>query len=628
MKKIYTLYFSTICILIFAQQYKISSIPADLKKNAHAVIRNHSEDFTVNSVNDMQIVEQTTISILNSSGDAFAIIGIPYNPFTKVNDIKVVVYDEDGKEIKKYSKKDFVDVTNNPSNALYVDDRVLYLKPILSAYPYTISYSFSTKTSNTAYLNFFRPVNQFNLAVENSEITINNKSGITLNSKVADTFLAKAEKSESGSTVKYAYKNILALESEELAPSIDVLVPHIDFALQKFSLAGNEGDNTNWNVLGKWYYDHLIAPKSAVTPEIKKEVENLQLSGSTSEKVKKIYQYMQSKTRYILVSMGIGGWQPMEAEDVRKKGYGDCKALTNYMRTMLEAAGIKSYFCVINDNPTAKIYDPNFIELSGNHAVLMVPTESGTIWLENTSQNIAFNHLNYTSHYRNVLAVKENGIELINTPVYKPEDSKELLRSKVKINEDNSISTQSKFTFSGGQYDTNMSLFYYDSAQVKEALKNRHQNLKIENLEVNDLKNDKDKAEINYSVAFKAVDFSKKLGNDLFFRVIPFYGNYTFTSAEERMLPFETAFPYQDDYEVEFEIPAGYKYSELPKDENIMSEFGKYSITFKNENGKLIVHRVLTINKGVYSKEKFSSYLDFRKKTSSLDNTKVLITKL
>ena len=166
------------------------------------------------------------------------------------------------------------------------------------------------------------------------------------------------------------------------------------------------------------------------------------------------------------------------------------------------------------------------------------------------------------------------------------------------------------------------------SPKVKEALKNRHQNLKIENLEVNDLKNDRDKAEINYNIAFKAVDFSKKLGNDLFFRVMPFYGNYTFTSAEERMLPFETAFPYQDDYEVEFEIPAGYKYSELPKDENIMSEFGKYSITFKNENGKLIVHRVLTINKGVYSKEKFSSYLDFRKKTSSLDNTKVLITKL
>jgi hypothetical protein len=28
---------------------------------------------------------------------------------------------------------------------------------------------------------------------------------------------------------------------------------------------------------------------------------------------------MQNKTRYIAVAIGIGGWQPMPADDVRKK---------------------------------------------------------------------------------------------------------------------------------------------------------------------------------------------------------------------------------------------------------------------------------------------------------------------
>ena len=628
MKKIFAFISVSLFFFANAQDFKISSISPDIQNNAFAVVRNHTENYTVNSVDDMEVFEETAISIMNSSGDEFSVIGIPYNPFSKVNDIKVYIYDKDGKEIKKYSKKDFTDVSHNPSNALYVDDRVLFLRPVVNNYPYTIKYSYATKTSNTAYLNMFRPMYSYNVAVENTEITIENKSGIVLNSKIVDTFLAKTTSNISGNISKYSYANIPAVKIEPLSPNIDVLVPHIDFALQKFSLAGNIGDNTNWNVLGKWYYDKLISPKSEVTPEIKKEIENLQLSGTTSEKVKKIYQYLQSKTHYILVTMGIGGWQPMEAEDVRKKGYGDCKALTNYMKTLLAAAGIPAYFCVINDNPSAKIYDPNFIELSGNHAILMIPTEKDPIWLENTSQNIAFNHLNYTSHYRNVLAVKESGIELINTPVYQPKDSREVLKSKVKILEDNSMTAQSNFKFSGGQYDMNMPLFYYSATEVKEALKNRHYHLKLENLEVKKLTNNRDIAEIDYEIAFKATDYSKKLGKDIFFRVMPFYNVTSIVGDDDRKLPFETSFPYQDDYEVEFEIPAGYQYSELPRNEEIKSEFGNYSITFKNENGKLKVHRILTINRGTYPKEKYQNYVDFRKKAANFDNTKVLITKL
>lgn len=626
LRKIFLLFLPFSFSLVLGQDFTTASIPDNLRANAYAVIRSHTENYTINSIKDMEIETETVISILSSSGEGFSIIGIPYDPDTRVSSIKVLVYDKNGKEIEKFYKKDFTDISNNPSNALYVDDRVLYFKPVVTQYPYTLKYSYSTKTSNTAFLDF-NPIRAYNLAVEKSQMTITNKSGINLNTKIVDTFLAKVSKSEVAGMSQYTYENIPALQQEPLAPSIDVLVPHVDFAMQKFSLAGREGDNTSWSSLGKWMYNDLIAPVSTVTPEIQKEVNDLNLTGTKAEKIKKIYQYMQSKTHYILVAMGIGGWKPMFADDVRKKGYGDCKALTNYMRTLLEAAGIKAYYCVINDNESAKSFDPDFTEISGNHAILMIPAEKDTIWLENTSQNIAFNHLSYTCNYRNVLAVKENGIELVKTPVYKPEDSKEIIRSNVKINADNSISTDSKFSFTGGQYDLNMPLFYYDNSEVKEALKSRHANLRIEDLDVLNLTNNRDDAEINYELKFKAADFSKKLGNDIFFRVMPFYSATTMSSDSDRKLPFETSFPFQDDYTVDFEIPVGYKFSEMPQNRELKSEFGHYSISFKNENGKLQVHRILTINRGTYPKEKYQDYVAFRKKTANLDNTKVLITK-
>ena len=627
MKKNYCILFFSFTTLFFAQDYKISSIPENLLSNANAVIRESSEDHIMKSVNEMEIKQSSAITILNTAGDSFATVYIPYDPTTKVSNIKVELYDEFGKLFKTFSKKDFSDYTNNPSSGLYVDNRVLVLRPISTKYPYTVKTSYDTNTSDTTFLNF-RPLWTYRLAVEKSSFSMLNQSGIKIRTKINDKPLARVTHSEEGNLWKYSYQNIEAITEENLSPSLDYLIPQVEFSPEKFSLAGKQGDMTDWNSFGKWYYHQLMSPVSVVTPEILAEVAALNLKGTTSEKVKTLFQYMQNKTRYVFIAMGIGGWQPMPASEVSKKGYGDCKALTNYMRTLLTAAGIPSYYAIIYNGDSVINFDKDFPKFSGNHAILMVPTEKDPIWLENTSQRIAFNHLSYSSHNRNVLAVKENGIELINTPIYKPEESKEKLIGKINIAEDGSISSTANFEFSGGQYDSNLRLFSLKNDELIEALKNRHYNLKIDQIAVQNLKNDRDDAKIIFNLNLKANSFSKKIGNDLFFPVMPYYQSVSFSSNDERKLPFENSFPFQDDYEVEFSIPEGYKFSEIPKSTTLTTEFGTYTINYDLKDNKLFVHRILTINKGLYPKEKYSEYIAFRKKTASNDNTKVLISKL
>lgn len=236
MKKLYKLFFAVVSSTLFSQNYSVSTIPNDLLENANAVIRESSEDYTLKSVSDMLIKQTHTVTVLSSAGNEFSTVVIPYNPSTKISNIKVELFDAEGKLQKTFSKKDFSDYTNNQSAALYVDDRVLVLKTIWGQYPYTVRSSYETNTSNTVYLNYFRPLRSYNLAVEKASFSVQNNSGIKVRTKITEKPLAKLIKSEEGNLWRYAYENIPAITRESLAPDLDYLVPQVEFSPEKFTL--------------------------------------------------------------------------------------------------------------------------------------------------------------------------------------------------------------------------------------------------------------------------------------------------------------------------------------------------------------------------------------------------------
>jgi hypothetical protein len=85
---------------------------------------------------------------------------------------------------------------------------------------------------------------------------------------------------------------------------------------------------------------------------------------------------------------------------------------------------------------------------------------------------------------------------------------------------------------------------------------------------------------------------------------------------------------YEDEFEINFTIPKNYKIDELPDNVNISSEFGLYKLSFVKNGEELKVNRTIRINKGLYPKEKYNDYINFRKKTINIDNSKILISKI
>ncbi len=613
---------------ILAQTYAVSEIPEELKKDANAVIRNYSSENLIKAPDNMEVKNTKVISILNKAAADFSYVYIPYDKNTKISDVKIRILDESGKPIKTYSKSDLNDISQSNDSYLYVEDRALATRIVQPVYPYTIETTYTEKTSDTAFLPVLQPFRSANISVQYWGEEFRNESGIKLRKKVTDAAFGKTEIEEDGTVLKASYKNIPAIKAEKYAPNPETVYSKVEFALDKACLKGKCGDFSTWKDFSKWY-NGLLSEVSVVTPEIRKEVDALHLTGSTKDKVKAIYQYMQSKTRYVFVGIGIGGWQPMLADDVRKKAYGDCKALTNYMRVLLKAAGIPSYYSVIYSNSTPRLFDEKFPRMDGNHVILYVPTESGDIWLENTSQNMAFNHLSFFTRDRNAIMVTDEEAKLVNTTVYKSEDSKEELHLKAQITEDNMLKGSSQLLYTGGIYDFNLGKVTMSPQEFKDSVKDDFSGLNLSKVDYSNLKNDRDAGQLTYDFSFEAPNFSKTLGNDIYFRALPVSDlGFYLDSLDERKLPLEIYFGYNNEYDIEYTIPKNYKFTELPAAKTIESSYGKYAISFSQKDDKVTIKRTFKINKGIIPVEKIPEYMNFRKQINKIDATKILITKL
>lgn len=616
--------------LYYAQSFPASAIPENLKKNADAVIRKDFTTVQINKIDDIRYQYYTVTTVLNKDGDSDAQVFIPYEKGNSISDVKVNIYDEAGKKIKSFSKSDFSDFANNNQGTFYSDSRVMVMPYMATQYPYTVEFSYQIGDENTVFLPDFTPFRSTKVSLEEAQMKIINKSGIDLKTKIypsAYNYTAVTE-SESAGEKTYTYKNVPAIDDVFLLPQPVKILPKVSFALTKFNLEGKQGSINSWGDFGSWYYNSILQPVSVSTPAIKAEVMSLDLKGTTEEKVKKLYQHMQAKTRYIFVALGIGGWQPMLPDEVQKKGYGDCKGLTNYMKTLLDEAGIPSYYSVVNSNASPVSFDKDFPKMGGNHVILMVPTEKGNIWLENTSQQVAFNHLSYNTTARNVLSIRKDGIELIDTPDYSAEQSKEKQKLTIKINEDNSILGEGSFSYTGIQYDNNLALASMSSKERTEAVKSMLDVLHFEKIEMKNFLNDKDNAVAKYDLDFKANNYSKNAGKSIIFRAVPIFSNNVYKNEENRELPFELRQSFEDEYEVSFILPQQYKVEELPENVVLNSEFGTYKLSFVKNAESLKVTRSIRINKGIYPKEKYNDYINFRKKTINIDNSKVLISKI
>lgn len=628
-KKVNTFLLSFLSIISIYSQYSYNEIPENLISNSNAVIRKDDVHFTINSQNSISIKTHKAVTILNKSGESEAFLYVNYNKQRKVKSISGTVYDKAGNKIKNITKKDFNDFYAAASFSLYEEDRVLFYAPTWNNYPYTVEFKYELENGNTIFIPDFIPIDSYNVSIQKASYTFDNKTNIELRTKNYSENLFPIKSEKRGSLLIYSAENIPAIEEEYLSPSLSDIAPKTRFSLEKFNLVDKMGSFTDWNNWGLWYYENILKERDNLSSKEKDELNKLVENLPKTEKIKKLYQYMQDKTRYINVSIGIGGWQPSFSSEVHSKGYGDCKALSNYMKSILNAVGIESYYAVINSGNSPVLFDENFPRMGGNHAILCVPNEKDTIWLENTNQKIAFNFIGNSNANRNALLITPKGGKIVKTPSFKTKDNNESLFLDMNILPNGDATLNVDFTFTGAEYGDKYWIAHEEIKKQKDFVKSYSSERNLNEINNLSITNDRDNAILKYKYNSSISNYTKKIGNEIIVDLVPFSNTKKILKEDpNRKMPLEISYPYEENYTIYISIPKDHKIVNIPPIQKFSSKFGEYILETSIENdNKLKVSRILTINSGIFPKEEYNDYVKFYNLIKKSDNSKALITK-
>lgn len=610
-----------------AQKYSTNRLNKNLTNNADVVVRKDNKVFKVNSISDGKLEVEYVVTILKKSGAHHSMFIQFYNKFLRIRDIKGVCYDKEGKVIKKIKRNDFIDVPAISGYSLYDDNRAIIYKPNIESYPYTIEYTYSIEFEG--FLNYPSWIlyEGYNISIVSKTLRVELPEDITIRSYKQNFDYQERIFTEDGKKIyEWSALELPAIKKEPYSPEIGNITQAIYLAPNEFKIGGEKGDLSSWKSFGEWN-SQLSNGRNILNDETKEEILDLIKDAETErQKVEALYDYMQNKTRYVNISVGMGGWQPEPAEDVHRLGYGDCKALSNYMKTILKVAGIESYYTLVKAGRNAPFIIGEFPMNQFNHVIVCVPLEKDTMWLECTSQKLPAGYLGKFTDDRDVLLIKKDGSELVHTKQYSIGENKIVREINYNLKSFKNGRAEILTKYIGLRTDE---IYSFIDATDKDIKENIYNNLNIPDFKLIDYKYSISESEIpviTENINLDVYNYGSVIGDRF---IIPInLMNKVETIPKSVKSRKNNLFIRRASCEVDsinFIIPENLVLETIPEEITINSDFGKYSVEIKTHGNKISYKRMLSFKKGNYPPEEYEKFRDFLLHVSKADNSKFVL---
>ncbi|MEM9917387.1 MAG: DUF3857 domain-containing protein [Bacteroidota bacterium] len=611
-------------------EYAVSLIPPALLINVDAVVRSRSVEFDIKSLTEFQERHRLVVTIFNANSDLDELIQ-HYDNSTKLGKSRAVIYDEEGREIRKVSRKEIRDYGAVDGFSLYSDSRVRHLPVKYSRYPYTIEFEYSSTHSKSPFYPIWY-IQSYRTSVQSATYKVIHPEDFSFRFKLENIDIEPTTQSDGNKkTTQWTFENLMTILNEQYAPPPSEVLPMLILAPNAFTMGQYRGEMDSWKNYGL-FMNRLNGEADNMSEAMVQEVKALTQHAKTDkEKIAILYKYLQKNMRYVSVQLGIGGWQAYDAQYVEKNKYGDCKALTWFMKSMLDKIGIKAYPTLCKSGYLNYEVEQAFVTPRFNHVFLHIPAEN--YWLECTSKDNPVNYLGEWSADRNVLMLTEEGGQLSRTPAYTGRDNMMQNKAVLNISAEGAASIENNILLTGPKqeyyraYHTNKS----ESDFRRWFLSNQLEGLPTVDLKQLKVQIDQDYPTATVAYQLEVARYASKAGKRIFlplnclnnFNQVPPADNH-------RLHPIVVQDSYYEKDDFTISLPEGFRIESMPEEEKVLdTPYGSYKVWIeKNEDSReLKYHRELNILPVELPASDYQDFRNFYKEIAKLDKMKVVLVK-
>lgn len=571
------------------------------------------------SVNNGKMVTKSVFDLLinDRSADFLCKIRIPYSGIDKLVSLDASLHNADGSLVRKLSRNEITSQHNIDDYSLYEDQFVKIFTLRNSVYPYRIKWTYTIESSAFVNICDWTPVLMTEIPTRRATLTFISSEFFPVRIDSAGLLSTTYRKNKDFLLREYECEFSDYYDEEVFQASGTEHFPFVRIMPLRFHFE-TDGLAYSWKEFGLWIY-HLNKGLNVLPKNEKEYIRVLKGEGLAElDLVRKIYNYLQDRTRYVNVTLKTGGLKPYPATYVSTNAYGDCKALSVYLMALLTEAGIHSDYVLLKAGNDEEDINTSFVSNQFNHAIVLVPAKNDSVWLDCTSDN-PFGYTGTFIQGRHALVVGERGGSIVKIPALTTDqvalDRKGTIRLLANLPALVELEIEA-----GGELAENLRTVtsMLDGVEQLDIIGEivRVSSFSVDSINLLPYGRHNQRMRLKYTGTSNSM--LKLFGNELVCKLIP-VDLPNFESPDTRVTSLGIPYPTCVSDSILLNIPPGYRIMELPAGEEIISEYGNYDFKYSYFEKGILFKRNFTLNPGKIPVENYTAFYSFIKQIRKIE---------